>query len=201
LLFLGLQQLSVFSYTFAKKITMKKSISLFTLFLMVFSGVFFTGCKKGEEDPFLSLKSRDSRVTAKWKLTKIEGSSTNSFAGSSFTTTTSYNGTIYTITSSSGDVFSYSYALEMEILKGGDMTSTETEDGTVSTLKDIWFWTNNTSDKTGLYLGAVDEGIFNVEGLSSKELILKIESEQTDTEDGQVSSSKSSTKWTFEKAD
>lgn len=180
---------------------MKKSISLIALVLMVFSGVFFTGCKKGEEDPFISLKSRDSRVTAKWKLTKIEGSSTNSFAGSSFTTTTSYNGTIYTTTFSSGDVVSYSYALEMEILKGGDMTSTETEDGAVSTSKDIWFWTNNTSDKTGLYLGVLDEGIFTVEGLSSKELILTIESEQTDTEDGQTSTSKSSTKWTFEKAD
>lgn len=180
---------------------MKKSISLIALALMVFSGVFFTGCKKGEEDPFISLKSRDSRVTSKWKLTKLEGSSTNTIGGSSFTTTFNYNGTIYTTTFSSGDAVQFSYALEMEILKGGDMTSTETEDGNVSTLKANWYWTNNTSDKTGLYLGAVQGEIFTVDGLSSNELILSQESEQTDTNDGQTSTSKSSTTWTFEKAD
>ncbi len=180
---------------------MKKAISLFTLALLVFSGVVLTGCKKGDDDPFISLKSRDARVTAKWKLVKAEGTSTNTFAGTTYTTTSNFNGTVYSVTYSSGVVDSYSYALEMEILKGGEMTSTETEDGEITTTKEIWFWTNNTSDKTGLYLGGLDEVIFNVQGLSSKELILNINNEESQTVDGQTSTSKSSTTWTFEKAD
>jgi len=32
----------------------------------------FQSCKKGEEDPFLSLRSRDKRITGTWKLNKIE---------------------------------------------------------------------------------------------------------------------------------
>jgi hypothetical protein len=180
---------------------MKKAISLFALALLVFSGVVLTGCKKGDDDPFISLKSRDARVTAKWELVKVEGTVTNTFAGTSYTTTSNYNGTVFSNTSSTGVVDSYSYALEMEILKGGEMTSTETEDGEITTSKDIWFWTNNTSDKTGLYLGGINEGIFNVQGLSSKELILTINNEESQTVDGQTSTSKSSTTWTFEKVD
>ena len=184
-----------------KKYIMKKSIALLGMALLVFTSVLITGCKKGEDDPFISLKSRDARITAKWKLTKAEGTSTNTFAGTTYTTTSNFNGTVYTITYSSGDVDSYSYALEMEILKGGEMTSSETEDGEITTAKDIWFWTNNTSDKTGIYLGSIDGGIFNVQGLSSKELILTINSENTQIVDGQTSTSKSSTTWTFEKVD
>jgi hypothetical protein len=182
-----------------KKYIMKKSIALLGMALLVFTSVLITGCKKGEDDPFISLKSRDARITAKWKLTKAEGTSTNTFAGTTYTTTSNFNGTVYTITYSSGDVDSYSYALEMEILKGGEMTSTETEDGEITTSKDVWFWTNNTSDKTGLYLGGLDEVIFNVQGLSSKELILNINNEESQTADGQTTTSKSSTTWTFEK--
>jgi hypothetical protein len=180
---------------------MKKTLTLLSLALLVSASLLFTGCKKGEDDPFISLSSRDARITAKWKLTKIEGTNTNTFAGVSYTSTTNYNGTLLTTTSSSGGVNSSSYTLEMEILKGGEMTSTETEDGDILTEKGVWFWTNNTSNKTGLYLGGIDEGIFNVQGLSSKELVLNIDSESSDTEDGQTSTYKSFTTWTFEKVD
>ena len=47
---------------------MKKNILFIALSLVVGSTV-LTGCKKGENDPFLSLKSRDARITELWKLT------------------------------------------------------------------------------------------------------------------------------------
>lgn len=181
---------------------MKKTLVLLSLVLLVSSSLFITGCKKGEDDPFISLRSRDARITAKWKLTKVEGTSTNTFGGVTYTSTESYNGTVYTTTSSSGGVNSYSYALEMEILKGGEMTSSETQDGEVSSGTGNWFWANTTSDKTGIFLGGLDDdAYFNVQGLSSNELILSLNSEYTSTSGGQTSSNQSSTTWTFEKAD
>ena len=32
----------------------------------------FVGCKKGEEDPIISLRSRDARITGTWELKKME---------------------------------------------------------------------------------------------------------------------------------
>ena len=46
---------------------MKKCIQKLALFLFVFT-ILFSGCKKGEEDPFLSFRSRDARVIGNWKL-------------------------------------------------------------------------------------------------------------------------------------
>ena len=43
------------------------------LFVVLAATFILPSCKKGENDPFISLKSRDARITAKWKLTKIEG--------------------------------------------------------------------------------------------------------------------------------
>src|SRR5687768_220910 len=41
---------------------MKKLIAL------VFISLFFTTCKKGEDDPFLSLRSRTNRLAGEWRL-------------------------------------------------------------------------------------------------------------------------------------
>lgn len=68
-----------------------------------------SSCKKGENDPFLSMKSRRARVAGEWTVTKQEGTSTSTSynSGGGFTTTTvtngttTYNGTTYTSTSSS----------------------------------------------------------------------------------------------------
>lgn len=49
-------------------------------------------CKKGENDPFLSLRSRKARVVGEWTVSKGEGTdvntSTTQFAGTTTTTTT-----------------------------------------------------------------------------------------------------------------
>ena len=66
-----------------------------------------SSCKKGENDPFLSLKSRKARVVGEWTVTKEEGKSQDiskiSFGGVTVTTTTNetsaYNGTLYTSSS------------------------------------------------------------------------------------------------------
>lgn len=44
------------------------------IILVILTVSMFFGCKKGENDPFLSLKSRKARLVGEWKL--VEGSST-----------------------------------------------------------------------------------------------------------------------------
>ncbi len=59
-----------------------------------------TSCKKGENDPFLSLSSRKARLAAEWTLTKSE--STDVYNGNNGnddyvqTTISTYNGTVET---------------------------------------------------------------------------------------------------------
>jgi hypothetical protein len=184
---------------------MKKSISLLSIALLVFTSMLITGCKKGEDDPFISLRSRDARITAKWKLTKAEEISTFISAGTTYTSTSNYNGTVYTEAYSSGVVDSYSYAFEMEILKDGVMTYTRTNNGDVYSAKTIWYWLNSTSDKTRIRLSGIgaqgfDAQGFNVQRLSSNELILNIEGEYSETDIEQETEKYSAT-WTFEKID
>ena len=94
-----------------------------------------SSCKKGENDPFLSLKSRKARVVGEWTVTMAEGTSQDiskiSFGGVTVTTTTNetstYNGALYTstsvTTSSAGgnplentynDVYTQSYTFEKD---------------------------------------------------------------------------------------
>lgn len=45
---------------------------VFTILLL--SIILLSTCRKGEDDPILSLKSRESRLTGNWKLTSLLGS-------------------------------------------------------------------------------------------------------------------------------
>lgn len=58
----------------------------------------FAGCKKGPNDPFISLLSRKARMTGEWKTTAGKGSSTEPGTTKSWT----YDGAIYTETETQG---------------------------------------------------------------------------------------------------
>lgn len=81
-----------------------KKLLISALILMLV--VPFSGCKKGEEDPGISLRSRDSRVEGTWKLSKIESTETevdktSTSTDTEITTTTitiAYDGTDITTT-------------------------------------------------------------------------------------------------------
>ncbi|MFN3916595.1 MAG: hypothetical protein ACK4K0_02530 [Flavobacteriales bacterium] len=125
-----------------------KKILLFSL-AIVAAATTFTGCKKGENDPFLSLKSRRGRLAGEWKLTSADVTSKtiNSFGGSTVTTTTvtKYDGTTETRTtttamsgSSSTTTNTYRYTTEFSFNKDGsykmvnvdnDNNGTYTEEG------------------------------------------------------------------------
>ena len=45
-----------------------KTKSFLAIALIFSSLLVFTGCRKGEDDPFLSFRSRTARLTGEWKL-------------------------------------------------------------------------------------------------------------------------------------
>lgn len=54
---------------------MKQSLKLKTLAILAFCAIFalpFQSCKKGEDDPFLSFRSRKARVVGEWTVKEVK---------------------------------------------------------------------------------------------------------------------------------
>lgn len=141
----------------------------------------FNSCKKGENDPSISLKSRDARITAKWKLTKIEATGVHTWGTTTSTTTTAYDGTIYTQTNTGSPSTSATGSYEMTIDKQGQVSWSEnyTESGGDADIKSgegQWGWMNSDKNKEFIWIDGgynlFEGGMFYVDRLASKELIL-----------------------------
>ncbi len=129
---------------------MKKITQSVLAILVVASSI--TACKKGEDDPFLSLRSRDARLIGEWKLTAVAGKTTatgsETVTNSAGTLTTTenlsvdenYNGTVletkvtYSIAESPGSTESESTSsktnLTLELTINDDGTAVVTTTST-----------------------------------------------------------------------
>ena len=99
-----------------------------------------SSCKKGENDPFLSLKSRKSRLVGEWTVSKSEGTSSTVNSSSAIMNTssvTTYDGanetTIQTTALGAGAPSTSSYTQSFEFKKDGTFvmtykTSTDTDE-------------------------------------------------------------------------
>ena len=143
----------------------------------------FSGCKKGADDPFISLRSRDGRLTGDWKLSSETIKQTDiSYDQSSGSTTTSvtsstFDGTTLT-TSFGGSSFTSSYSLELVINDDGTYNATEIVDGATTTLTDYWSWLDDTKNKVKISIMGTE---YYIDELKNSEMILKIDSESKDT--------------------
>jgi len=115
-----------------------KSLTLLALMLMLSAS--FTACKKGDNDPGLSLKSRSGRLTGKWSLTK--GLNKVSYDGEIKTYT--YDNGKYTITDGSPNLVTGTYTYDINFEKNGafSLDFTEIINGNLysTTIKGLWSW-------------------------------------------------------------
>ena len=98
---------------------------LFSLTCLSIVAASIDGCKKGDGDPFLSLRSRTSRMAGVWTVGSGTGTKTNS---SGTVTTETYDGTTLTSTSGSNatiKTISYKYTFEKDGKYKSETTSTE----------------------------------------------------------------------------
>jgi hypothetical protein len=174
---------------------MKQHFSLvFTLALLM--AVSF-GCKVGADDP-ATLASRDSRLMGDWKLTAVVDSVIDINALGTFVTSYSYDGTILTRTSPFG-TSTDSYTLLVSIAKGGVLTTTEIENGDIKTGVDYWEWMGNDKNKSQVLLNdqSMVSGIWDVQRLASKELILYRHTMETNVNSGSLESREETMRLTF----
>ena len=153
---------------------MKKKLIL--LFAILFLTI-IPSCKKGDNDPFLSFRSRDSRIIGKWKAVKfdyIEINGDNNFSqilsGATMTQT------------NNGNVIYYSYSSNLEIFEDGSYKLSSIRNGEISNTINTWHWFDGTHKKTRLLLE--DSGVFVVDRLTNNELVLKSNEQYSSSSSG-----------------
>lgn len=147
--------------------------NLFIISILVLS--LTQSCKRGENDPFISLKSRDGRITGTWNLVNLEISEVDN--GS--TTTITYDGTTLTI-NEDGNVDSYLYSHEMTIEKDGTYERELYNDGDTYKNTGHWWWLHDKQKKTRIAFDD-DGNSFYIDQLKNKELILQYQYEFNST--------------------
>jgi len=166
---------------------------MIVLLVAAFAMPFLNGCKKGPNDPAISLKSRDARITATWKLVKIEGTRQSvDGSGDAYTITYAYDGTTYTA-SQSGYTESGTGAFEMTIEKDGLAKSKESytpNGGSANVVSgdNKWYWWSNDDNKSSIYImvyggNLFSSGLYVVDQLKSKELVLNYKFSENDNGD------------------
>jgi len=118
---------------------MKKVLLSITALALVAGSMTFTSCKKGENDPAISFKSRKGRLAGEWTVSSMETSGTDSQTSGSTTTTSTnsmnYDGTTLTMVDASGgnttttknSVSDWSFTFEKDGTWSSNMAWTTTE--------------------------------------------------------------------------
>jgi hypothetical protein len=140
-----------------------KKVRILILALTFFGAI--PSCKKGENDPLISIRSRDARITGKWKV--INSESISNYDGN--ISSNILNGSILTETSN-GSSSSYSYTSNWEITSNGTINYTVTRDGSLLTGTDTWNWLDDSQKKSKISIGGE---IYVVDRLTNKEIVLK----------------------------
>lgn len=147
-----------------------------------------TGCKKGENDPFLSLKSRKARISGEWKLSEGTVANTSSDNGTTDSQITTYTGTS---ASFDGDIVAYTETLTID--KDGTFEVKIVQDGDPYTVRGNWFFSGKSKDAdlkkkeaiifseteyistsgVSKYTGLYGDQLLMIDQLKNKEIIFK----------------------------
>lgn len=132
---------------------MKKSFKIL-LFALVAIPFIISGCKKGENDPALSLKSRTSRLAGDWKLTAGTFVTTTKSGSTVTTNTTTFTeSTKVESNSSSSSTNTFNHELTMTFEKKGSFTQkiVETQITAGGTAIPSAFQTTDTEETKGTW--------------------------------------------------
>jgi hypothetical protein len=139
----------------------------------------FQSCKKGENDPAISFRSRDARLIGSWKMVKLYGTRDRVENGNHTYSTFTYDGNTFLDDMNTGSVGGTG-TYEMIIGKNGIMSWNETlligNQTQINKGNGNWKWLNTDKNKTVVNLaGGVhlfESGDYTIDRLAYKELIL-----------------------------
>jgi hypothetical protein len=177
---------------------MKKLFLVLLVAIMVIPT--FQSCKKGANDPTISLRSRKSRLVGEWTLS--EGSYTYTQPGGSATYV--FNGSTQVTTVSGLAPYSAVYTQKVTIDKDGSYKNEINDDGDFSTQEGGWFFGDknkeldlknkeivcfaekkytsgsNFSEYTGLW-AISSPNVWKIDQLKNKEIIVILDATETDS--------------------
>jgi len=164
-------------------------------------GIVINSCKKGADDPFFSLRSRDTRLVGIWKISGIQwktytittNSSLSSIPDTILKTITQYPATPFLHPNIGSDSLKETTTLfstpdsiyyeKLYINSDGTFTdsissrlySPSNKDTKKNTriITDTWFWLNGKKNKDGLMLNGTLYKNYSIDRLSWKQLVLK----------------------------
>lgn len=154
-----------------------KKVRILIIVLTVLGAI--SSCKKGDNDPFISIRSRDARITGEWKVVNLEYNINNDGDISSAT----LNGSILTETNN-GSSSSYSYSANWEINSDGTLNTTYAIDGSLSTDSETWYWLDDSQKKSKIMTS--EGGVYVVDRLTNNELVLKYQYEYSNPSGGDI---------------
>jgi len=140
---------------------MKKNFFRIALIVMV-GGLMMasSGCKKGENDPSISLRSRTARLAGEWSLSAKDYKETSISDNSSTTRTVTYDGTILTTVTvrkykdswtgkdtTVTDTQTDSYSDNLTINKDGSFTRETLYGSTRTNYEGNWMWMKGNSEQ------------------------------------------------------
>lgn len=172
---------------------MQKIIKLSVLFFT--SALVLASCSKYDDNPAVSLKSKNGRITGEWTLAKYDYTRTRTAYGTITMTTMTYNGVIMTYTEG-GYTNTYSYSEKIKINKDGTYEITVVDEGETDTETGLWSWIDGTSNKELIML---DGNILVIKKLTNKELVVEETYSSSNTYDGKTSSTNYVATSTYEK--
>jgi hypothetical protein len=173
---------------------MKKVNKFLIVMLIAFMALpVLNSCKKGADDPGISLKSRKSRLVGEWTLE----SGTKTYVMGGTTATMTYTNTMVTI-SYGGSTDTYQYTEKVEFMKDNSFKTTIMYDGDLEVTEGYWTFmdgydeiknkecivirVNSYLDPGGSTLFTGDQmpaSVLRFRKLSSKETIIDAEGTET----------------------
>lgn len=139
------------------------------------------GCKRGENDPLISLKSRTSRLTGSWKLNSASISlihnTNNEGSANASHNTESFDGNIWNQTQITTyndqpaitETQSWSYSKEYIINKDGTYTYKIINDDEIHEGEGSWTWIDQGANKAGIL---IEGETYLIDQLKNNEMIL-----------------------------
>ena len=125
-----------------------KNKSKLLLFIMLVS-IIFASCKKGEDDPFLSLRTRTNRLAGDWELTGLNITYNEISSSYNHTSYTTFSNGLFISTEDYGtytetDTMKINYNFKIE--KSGFFTQTYSSDSDSGYREGNWMWLNKNKE-------------------------------------------------------
>ncbi|PCI19284.1 hypothetical protein COB64_03905 [Candidatus Wolfebacteria bacterium] len=173
--------------------------------VLVISSITPFSCKKGENDPFFSIRTRKARITGEWTL---ESGKINIQQNTDSTFALSFTGSTMSVNLNGSHYQDYKYSRKLIIDKDGTFSMTDVYSGAGSDyLQGIWYFAGKNKEmemknKEGLILGFTDvdaysgyvlshhsyvaDVAFSIDRLSHKKMVLKSEFAYIDDNDNTI---------------